>query len=366
VKNRVRARKNRRDARYWDDQRRNTPSLGCSRCSELPLCGGLYTSSSAFDCLSYCCGTPDTCTTVCPRNNKFVARVREVSGFELYQIAPTRTRQFPGLPSSIPLIYAKGKRVKPFGPQFAAVSLHQLVDRKLAQSKFRSREELWGYFGLDPSTAIIASGTAKDPVLERWWEIQTSKRIEILKQLSALGIAAITAPNFSVFSDVPRWDNFHDMKRIAICWREILEAGMPAALHVNARATRDWERWADFVKSHTEVDAIAYEFATGAVARFSYHVDELCHLADRVGRPLKLVVRGALPALAQLRKSYAVVSMIDSTTYMRSANRKFAVVRENGVIVWKDAPDRPAVDMDSLTEHNHLTMLKATGEQKSL
>ncbi len=225
---------------------------------------------------------------------------------------------------------------------------------------------MWGYFGLDLSTAIIASGTAKDPALERWWELGTSGRVEILRQLATLGITAITTPNFSVFSDVPRWDNFHDMKRIALCWREILDAGVPAALHVNARATRDWERWADFVRFHAEVDAIAYEFATGAAARFSYHVDELCHLADRVGRPLNLIVRGALPALAKLRQAYAVVSMIDSTTYMRSANRKIAVLRKNGAITWKDAPDRPAVDMDSLTEHNHLTMLQVTGSHKGL
>jgi hypothetical protein len=225
---------------------------------------------------------------------------------------------------------------------------------------------LCAYFGLDPSAAIIASGTAKDPVLERWWGLETSKRMAILRQLSQLGIAGITAPNFSVFSDVPRWDNFHDMKRIAICWREVLDAGIPGALHVNARARRDWERWAEFIKSHSEINAVAYEFATGALVRFSYHVDELCHLADRVGRPLKLVVRGAFTGLARLRKSYAIVTMVDSTTYMRTANRKFAVLRESGAIAWRDAPDRPEVDMDALMEHNHLTMLFATAEQKSL
>jgi hypothetical protein len=283
-----------------------------------------------------------------------------VAGFDLYSIEAAQAHRFPDLPSGVPLIYAKGRRVMAFAPRAAAVSLYQLINRRLGQAKFRSRDQLSSYFGLDRSTTIIASGTAKDPPLERWWSLGASKRRTILNELSALGIAAITAPNFSVFNDVPRWDNFHDMKRIRLCWGEILDAGIPAALHVNARAPRDWERWAEFVKARSEVDAIAYEFATGAVGRFSHHVGELCKLADRVSRPLKLVVRGGLSALPRLRQSYASVSMIDSTTYMRSANRKSGIIRESGSLVWVDAQGRPDVDMDSLIEHNYLTMLHAT------
>jgi hypothetical protein len=355
-----RARKNRKEARYWDDNRVNTPSLGCSRCAELPLCGGLYTASSAFDCLSYCCGKIEGCTTVCPRNRDFVDRVREVGGFGLYHISPARTAAFPVLPASVPLIYSKGRRVRPFRPECAAVGLYQLVDRKSLAPRFATRTALWGYFGIDDATPIIASGTAKDPPLERWWTLGAAGREQILRHLAAIGVSAMTTPNFSVFNDVPRWDNFHAMKRIDICWRESVNAGVPCALHVNARASRDWERWTSFVRSVPEVDTLAYEFATGAVSRFAYHVDELCHLADRVGRPLNLVVRGALPALPVLRRSFARVSMIDSTTYMRSANRKLAVIRENGTIVWKDAPGRPHVDLDELTEHNYLTILRAS------
>jgi hypothetical protein len=356
----ARARKNRCDARYWDDHLVNSPSLGCSRCAELPLCGGLHTASSAFDCITYCCGSQETCTTVCPRNRHFVDRVREVAGFELSGVAPTQTPQFPALPASVPLIYSKGLRKKQFRPEFAAVSLYQLVSRKTASPRFHTSESLWTYFGINSTTPVIVSGTAKDPPLERWWGLGSSSRREILAHLAELGVAALTTPNYSVFSDVPRWDNFHAMRRIEICWRESMDAGIPCALHVNARALRDWERWTHFVKAVPQVGAIAYEFATGAASRFSYHVDELCRLADVVGRPMKLVVRGALPALTTLRRSYAMVSMIDSTTYMRSANRKFAVVREDGIVSWKDAPDRPAVDLDSLIEHNYLTMLKAS------
>lgn len=358
MKNPVRTRKHRRDGRYWEDPRRNAASIGCSRCAELGICGGLHTGSSAFDCTSYCCGIPDKCTAVCPRNRSFVDRIREVSGFDLEQLERIRGTGFPSLPSSVPLIYAKGRRQTLFNPGFAGVSLYQLFDRKARVVRFESRQELASYFGLHASTRILASGTAKDPPLERWWELG-SRRREILSQLLDLGIIAATTPNFSVFSDVPRWDNLHAMKRIAICWREMLDVGVPTAIHVNARAHRDWERWTAFVRSREEVDAIAYEFATGAATRLSYHVDELRHLADRVNRPLKLVVRGALSELPKLRESYAEVTMFDSTTYMRTVNRKFGVFRENGSPSWKDAPNRPSVDLDALIEHNHLTMLRA-------
>lgn len=348
----ARARKSRRDKRYWDAPRHNALSLGCSRCADFGMCGGLHTASGAFDCTTYCCGEPQKCADVCPRNPRFVDRVREVSGFDLQQLKSLGSVPFPSLPSSVPLIYAKGSRQKHFNPQFAGVSLYQLVDRKSRQSKFRSRAQLLDHFGLDASTRIIASGTDMDPPLERWWQLSSS-RSEILVQLRDIGIEAVTAPNFSVFSDIPRWDNFHAMKRIAICWRETLAVGLPCALHVNARSARDWERWTEFARSREEVDAIAYEFATGAAVRLSYHVDELRHLADRVNRPLKLVVRGALSELTKLRESYAEVTMLDSSTYMRTVNRKIAMVRENGSMYWTNAPDRPNVDLDALIQHNH-------------
>jgi hypothetical protein len=352
----TRVRKNRRDGRYWDDRTKNPRSLGCSTCVDFALCGGIHTSSGAFDCLTYCCLTPTSCSTVCPRNSDFINRMLEVGGFELEQVARVPIKPFPSLPVSVPLIYARGARQLPFSPGHAGIPLYQLIDRKKARLRFETRAQLLNYFGLHESTSLVASGTDKDPPLERWWGM-SSARIDVLKQLIEIGIVAATSPNFSVFSDVPRWDNFHAMKRIAICWQEMLDAGLPSALHVNARSPRDWERWTAFVRSHEEVDAIAYEFATGSATRLSYHVDELRHLADRVPRPLTLVVRGALSELKALRASFREVTLLDTTTYMRTVNRKMAVVRENAAPAWRNAPTRPSVDLDELILHNHRAML---------
>jgi hypothetical protein len=236
-----------------------------------------------------------------------------------------------------------------------------LIDRRSGERRFNDRNALCQYFGIDLTTPIVLTGTAMDKTLERWWSLGNQRRAAIAN-IRSLGILAATTPNYSVFSDVPRWDNFHAMVRIGICWQEMTEAGVPTALHVNARAQIDWRRWTEFVQQRPEIRAIAYEFATGAAGRIrmAYHVDELRHLADRVDRPLTLVVRGGRTALPSLRQSYSQVSMLDSSTYMRTVNRSRGTVRKNGEIAWQPAPGRPDVDLDELLEHNYRTMLGAT------
>jgi hypothetical protein len=260
----------------------------------------------------------------------------------------------------VPLIYSRGRRRNRFRPSAVGLLLYQLIDRRTGELRFGDRGALCQYFGIDPATPIILTGTAIDKSLERWWSLGERRR-DTIASLRSLGIAAATTPNYSVFSDVPRWDNFHAMARIGICWQEMTEAGLPTALHVNARAQSDWRRWTEFVQQRPEITAISYEFATGAAGpiRMAYHIDELRHLADRVDRPLALVVRGGRTALPALRHSYARVTMLDSTTYMRTVNRSRGTLRENGDIAWQVAPGRPNVNLDDLLEHNYRTMLKA-------
>jgi len=354
------ARRMRRESRHWDDPQRNSSSLGCGRCSEFELCGGLHVRSSAFDCLTYCCGKTDGCVSVCPNNNTFVDRVRELEGFELHNVRRTTHVSFPLLPASVPLIYSRGCRRKRFRPAAVGLLLYRLIDRATGELRFADRSALCQYFGIDSATPIFLTGTAVDKPLERWWSLGAGRR-KALANVRELGIVAATTPNYSVFSDVPRWDNFHAMKRIAICWQEMTDAGLQTALHVNARTQSDWRRWTEFVQQRPEVTAIAYEFATGAAGatRMAVHIDELRHLADRTDRPLALVVRGGLSALSALRQSYSQVTLLDSTTYMRTVNRIKGSIQQSGSITWKPAPERPNVNLDELLEHNYRIVLKA-------
>src|SRR5205807_9321186 len=72
----------RRERRLWHDGTQNMSSMGCARCPDHDVCGGLKITDSLFDCLGFCCNNASDCDVVC-RNKpeEFVQRVREVGGF---------------------------------------------------------------------------------------------------------------------------------------------------------------------------------------------------------------------------------------------------------------------------------------------
>src|SRR3546814_1970131 len=152
---------------------------------------------------------------------------------------------------------------------------------------------------LDPKARLVVSGVARDKKIERYWAAKD--RPPMLQQLAALDIALITPPNYSVLTDVPRTDNLHAMKRILMATVEMMQAGLPTALHANARTERDFERWGELIAERPEIQYLAFEFATGAGRgeRRAWHVAQLTALAARVPPRLGLVVRGGMRVLEQ-------------------------------------------------------------------
>ena len=147
----------------------------------------------------------------------------------------------------------------------------------------------------------------------------------------------------------------HSIKRIAITHEEFLREGMPAALHVNARTERDWERWTEYILRRSEITHVAFEFATGAgwAGRIEWHADQLARLAEGVGRPLHLVVRAAnrnvLPALIS---AFAHTTVLDTTSFIKAVHRQRAVETAPGKIDWETSPTAPNTPVDDLLEHN--------------
>ena len=121
------------------------------------------------------------------------------------------------------------------------------------------------------------------------------------------------------------------MKRIAICWQELVAAGIPAALHVNARTDHDWIRWAEFIRRRPEGTTIAFEFATGArsATRGTWYVGQLKRLRDRVGRDLALVLRGE-QFRCQLEASFPRLVRVDTAAYVKTMNRVRRAVGPTG------------------------------------
>ena len=338
----------------WHDSGIGTPCIGCNQCPEFALCGGLRTNIRIFDCTSLCsCADRSQCDNVCrlnPRN--FVERFREVDGFGFESVPRIDAVAVPDLPDVVAAVFHRSSRERRLQEAAIALPLRELVDLRAGHLVALTRERLAERFLIDPRSRIVVSGVAKDDFLERWWRYP--HREKIIEAMKTLDIGLVTVPNFSLLIDVPRWDNLHAMKRIAITWAEFAGAGLPTALHVNARTDRDYARWAEFVRVREEVSFLAFEFGTAAgwPTRIDWHVARLCELAEFVGRPISIVVRGGVTHLRTLREAFDRVIFIDTDSFPRTMKRRKADLGESGRLRWPSALTPAGARLDDLLAWN--------------
>jgi hypothetical protein len=101
-----------------------------------------------------------------------------------------------------------------------------------------------------------------------------------------------------------------------------------------------------------EITHLAYEFTTGTgwAGRQELHAKWLGNLAEGVGRPLTLVLRGGIEVLGRLASSFAHVTVIDTTSFFKTMMRKRASL--NGRLDWIPAPTNVGAPVDDLLEEN--------------
>lgn len=341
----------------WHDADNFTPSLGCNQCHYRERCGGLQTEAQVFDCTSLCrCTDPPKCDNVCSKNpGHFVARIQEVRTLALENVQRASRVSPLDLPSITPLVYHSAARSRTPAASVVALSLYELIDKRSGELRFKTRHALTTQFRISNDSMIVLSGTDQDLPLERWWRLKD--RTATARALGDLGVKLITAPNFSLFDDVPRFDNMYNMKRIAISAAEIQSAGVHCAIHVNARTDRDWDHWISYLTERDEYDYIAFEFGTGAGARprFPWHVKQLCRLAREVPRPINLIARGGIPGLQDLGKAFSTVTLIDTASFVRAQRRRRAVVSSTG-LSWEQALTPKGAFIDDLLDENVAAM----------
>ena len=333
-------------------------SLGCLNCTDKGLCGGLYTSESLFDCLSFCCcsnGSSDysNCQFVCRRNvEDYVNRHIEVNGWGFENIPRSAPLIYPSLPSVVPLLYGSSCRVDHLNAEAVALPLEKLFDHANGRLKFSTKEEVARSFGFDPAASLLISGVGQDRLIEYYWSHR--RAAEIPEQLSGLQPALVTVPNYSLFLGVPREDNLYSMKRIAICWSELVKNGVPTALHVNARTDRDWERWTAFIAEREEVRSIAYEFATGpaCIERGKWHTEKLVRLASEVGRDLQIILRGGYYYLSHISSAFSEVIFIDTSSFVKTMKRQRLDWSSGEKKHWRSATTEKGEPLDELLQKN--------------
>lgn len=333
----------------------NSLMMGCGGCHFRAECGGLRVRAGIFDCFTHCCGGKDNCDVVCPKKpSQFAANLREVGGFDLAKdVPPSLIHTKSELPGFIPLLQHASSRSRRLATPAAALSLFEILQRGTSTLKHADRDALDSAYKLQPGGALFLTGTAEDAPLERWWSLGTIERRNAARAIAGLAPALVTSPNYSLFKDNPRTDDLHSMKRIVIAWEELNSAGLPCALHVNARTDFDFERWTKFIASRPEIQFISWEFATGGREgqRALWQSEQLCHLASSVGRPLGLVVRGGLKYLPALLGAFDSIQLIETSVFMKSMNRQQATAA-NGRIVWATEPTALGQPVDDLMEKN--------------
>lgn len=325
--------------------------LGCAGCGEKKMCGGLAVEANVWSCLSLCCGNPAKCDRVCRNNPEFAFRVQEVGGFGL-DLPQAPLLAPPILPLVVPEVFHGSKRDRPFAPAVASLSLYSMFDRKEGNPKYQTREALCDNFKISTDTPLLLTAIQRDRPLERWWQLGRAKRRAIIHAAQDCGVVLATTPNYSLFLDRPRWDDLHAMKRIALAHSEFLEAGMPAALHVNGRTETDFNRWAEFIVAHPEVTHLSYEFTTGTgrPTRRRQHAIWLCGLAAAVGRPLHLLMRGGSDVLPELCAAFAGVTFLETTAFLKTMMRFRAI--KNETLDWWPYPTAVNQPLDDLFATN--------------
>lgn len=351
------ARSFRQSSSLRDDASQHPLSFGCTQCPELNRCGGLHSGADMYDCDALCnCADKVECDRVCRRKAKhFVQSVREVHGLELDNVPRAAPVAIPVLPKVIPIIEHRSSRNERFLADAIALPLYRIIDLQHGKLHVQSREELAERFRISTDAQIVLSGVEKDRYIERWWELKN--RVELLQGLVQLGIGMVTSPNFSVLTDVPRTDNLHAIKRIALAWAEIASVGLPAALHVNARTEQDYMNWQTMIADREEIAALAFEFATGCgrPERIDWHVEQLCKLAENIDRPLALVMRGGSHKLHILAQHYCNVTLLETESFSKTRCRRRAQIAD-GKLKWPSSLTPKGAALDELLAHNAATV----------
>jgi very-short-patch-repair endonuclease len=316
-----------------------------------------HTDAGVVDCNDFCsCEDRAACDSVCRNKaDQFFERYLEIGGFELESTPRVAALETPALPSVVPLIGHKYRRKSALNEPVVAVPLYELFHMGSGQPHVRTRAEFAARFRVPETATVVASGVDRDIKLEAWWAF--ADRELIMSTQRDLGIALVTVPNFSLFLNVPRPDNLHRIKRIVLGWAELMAAGIPAALHLNARTDQDYARWMRFVQECSEVEIVAFEFRTGAGApsRIDWHVDRLRRIADVAGRPLTLVVRGGAQVLRRLRRHFGQIILIETDAFARTLKRRRAEFTESGRLRWPRISTPKGAPIDDLLIHNIVT-----------
>jgi hypothetical protein len=231
-----------------------------------------------------------------------------------------------------------------------AISTFDLVGGRSANvygPKVRTMVDLRARFQIGSSSQVLLVSVAPDADLERYWAYRNSRSVPAA--LRALGIVAVTIPNFSFFQDAPRTHTIRNRRRMEIVAEELSAAGIAVIPHLNALTRADWNYWADYLRRHESVTCVAKEFQTGLrdPALANEAIGAISQLEEKIGRPLHLIAVAGGGCVPQLARTFGRFTVVDSMPFMKTMKRRKLVV--HGKVRWR----RLRVPLvDDLLAHN--------------
>lgn len=251
-------------------------------------------------------------------------RLGDVAGLDNFAISQVKAASPVGLPRYVPLIHHGSSRQSLLECNVAAVPLFKVIchlNRKTYGARFQSSEQLLRYFKIEQSAQIILCGVAPDRQLEWFWHWH--RKFGVAELIQRLGCFAVSIPNFSFFSDYPRWHILYNRKRLLLTIERLSAAGVAVIPHLNALTRADWDFWRDFLTEHQDVALVMKEFQTGNRSKKAGDdsLEQLVRLQDLVGRPLHPVLVAGARYYHEAHKNFKTFSILDSRPFLQTLNR---------------------------------------------
>ncbi|MEN3368895.1 MAG: hypothetical protein V7609_1038 [Verrucomicrobiota bacterium] len=253
------------------------------------------------------------------------------------------------LPLYIPQINHGGRRDEDLDEPWVTVPLYVLARRDRRQRyvvRFQSGEELRRALRVPAHTKIIVTSAVPDNYIEDFWA--EHRVLQVPERLAALGLSAMTVPNYSFMLDVPRTNSLYNLSRIFRAAEAISTAGIPTMLHLNASTKKDWERWLKVLRDQPHISSVSLEFQTGTSHRDigDKYFAGLIDLQQLLGRPLHPFVLAGGGRLAALQKHFRAFTVVDSTPFFKTMKRQILVPFQGGA-KWRLRRTAPGASLSS-------------------
>lgn len=232
-----------------------------------------------------------------------------------------------GLPAYLPSVAARVHR-RPTSLRWVAVHAARAVLRADGRGlrPLVERDGVRRALGLDPATPCALHFYVPDRPLEGFWRARRELYPWIADQFEL-----VFTPNFSVYEDAPRLEHLINIKRSAVVYAEMLEAGIPAVPDIGWYEVRELDRWVAWL-NEIGPPLAAFSFqgvgvgARGSRAWMGY-LAGLRYLGERLRPDVGLVlvgvaapdrVRAALQAAGRRR-----IAILNSEAWSLSRNGRF-------------------------------------------